>query len=130
MPFRRLHAAALVAATAMLAAAPAGAIKLENYEKYRLDARNMRATLKSLLEVRLEGVMLGLLIANRNVVAAGGKPLFCAPERTQMGGADVMKLLDEELTNGRTAEGKPYPNDANVEDIVLIVARKRWPCPR
>lgn len=129
--FRRFAARLAVAALALAAlAAPAAAIKLENYEKYKLDTRNMRATVKSLLEVRLEGVMLGLLIANRGIAAAGGKPLFCAPENAQMGGPEVMKLLDQELNSGRTADGKPYPSDANVESVVLTVARKRWPCPR
>jgi hypothetical protein len=121
-------AAALVAALAV--AAPASAIKISNYEKYRLDARVLRATLKSLLEVRLEGVMQGLLIANDAAAAAGGRKLFCPPGAVQMRGAEVMKLLDEELTDGRTAAGKPYPVDMNVEDVVMIVARKRWPCPR
>jgi len=112
------------------AAAPAGAIKLENYQKYRLDSRNVQATFKSLIEIRMEGVLQGLLIANRAAVADGGKPLFCPPDKLEMRGADVVKLLDSELTAGTAADGKPYSGDTNIEDVMLKVAQKRWPCTR
>ena len=121
---------ALAAAALLFAAAPAGAIKLENYQKYRLDSRNVQATFKSLLEVRIEGVLQGLIIANRAAVAAGARPLFCAPENLQMRGPDALKLLDTELTTGTGADGKPYPAEINIEDVMLTVAQKRWPCTR
>jgi hypothetical protein len=125
------HGAALAAAAfALLAAAPAGAIKLENYQKYRLDSRNVQATFKSMIEVRIEGVLQGLLIANRAAVAAGAQPLFCAPGNLEMRGPDALKLLDTELTAGTGADGKPYPPETVIEDVMLKVARKRWPCPR
>lgn len=117
------------AAALLLGAAPASAIKLENYQKYRLDSRNVQATFKSLIEVRIEGVLQGLLIANR-AAAAAGKPLFCPPANLQMRGADAVKLLDTELTSGTGADGKPYPGDTNIEDVMLKVAQKQWPCGR
>lgn len=122
--------AAFAAAALALGGSPAGAIKLENYQKYRLDSRNVQATFKSLIEVRIEGVLQGLLIANRAAAAAGARPLFCPPARLQMRGAEALKLLDTELTAGTGADGKPYPGDTNIEDVMLKVAQKQWPCPR
>lgn len=127
---RTLRFAAFAAAALALGASPAGAIKLENYQKYRLDSRNVQATFKSLIEVRIEGVLQGLLIANRAAAAAGARPLFCPPARLQMRGAEALKLLDTELTAGTGADGKPYPGDTNIEDVMLKVAQKQWPCPR
>jgi hypothetical protein len=125
-----IRIAALAAAGLVLGIGPAGAIKLENYQKYRLDSRNVQATFKSLIEVRIEGVLQGLFIANRAAVAAGGKPLFCPPANLQMRGADAVKLLDTELTAGTGADGKPYSGDTNIEDVMLKVAQKQWPCAR
>jgi hypothetical protein len=121
---------AFAAAALCLGTAPASAIKLENYQKYRLDTRNVQATFKSMIEVRIEGVLTGLLIANRAAEAAGTKPLFCPPQNLQMRGAEALKLLDDELTSGTGADGKPYPADTNIEDVMLRVAQKRWPCAR
>ncbi len=118
------------AAALLLGASPASAIKLENYQKYRLDTRSVQATFKSMIEVRIEGVLQGLLIANRAATAAGGKPLFCPPTSVQMRGADALKLLDTELTSGTGTDGKPYPGETNIEDVMLRVAQKQWPCPR
>ncbi|MBL8665400.1 MAG: hypothetical protein JNM29_21380 [Candidatus Odyssella sp.] len=126
----RIATLAAAAAALALGAAPAGAIKLENYQKYRLDSRNVQATFKSLIEVRIEGVLQGLFIANRAAVAAGARPLFCPPANLQMRGADAVKLLDTELTSGTGADGKPYPGDTNIEDVMLKVAQKQWPCAR
>ena len=123
-------AAAAAALAVALGATPAGAIKLENYQKYRLDSRNVQATFKSLIEVRIEGVLQGLFIANRAAVAAGARPLFCPPANLQMRGADAVKLLDTELASGTGADGKPYPGDTNIEDVMLKVAQKQWPCAR
>lgn len=125
-----LRAASLAAAGFLLGIAPAGAIKLENYQKYRLDSRSVQATFKSMIEVRIEGVLQGLLIANRAASASGGKPLFCPPDNVQMRGAEALKILDDELTSGTGADGKPYPGDTNIEDVMLKVAQKRWPCSR
>lgn len=125
-----LRLSALAAAALLVGASPASAIKLENYQKYRLDSRNVQATFKSLIEVRIEGVLQGLLIANRAAQAGGAKPLFCPPANLQMRGADAVKLLDTELTSGTGADGKPYPADTNIEDVMLKVAQKQWPCAR
>jgi hypothetical protein len=127
---RNLRLAAFAAAALALGASPASAIKLENYQKYRLDSRNVQATFKSLIEVRIEGVLLGLVIASRAAAAAGGKPLFCPPQNLQMRGAEAVKLLDTELTAGTGADGKPYPGDTNIEDVMLKVVQKQWPCAR
>ena len=124
-----LSRATLAAVAILVAAAPAGAIKLENYQKYRLDSRSIKATYQSMIEVRIEGVLQGLLIANRAAVA-GGKPLFCPPDKLEMRGAEAVKLLDAELTAGSGADGKPYSGDTNVEDVMLKVVQKRWPCTR
>jgi len=122
--------AAFAAAALALGIAPAGAIKLENYQKYRLDSRSVQATFKSMIEIRIEGVLQGLFIANRAAVAAGAKPLFCPPANLQIRGADAVKLLDSELTSGTGTDGKPYPGDTNIEDVMLRVAQKQWPCAR
>ena len=122
--------AALVAAFAVMGAPPAGAITLDSYQKYRLDSRSVQATVKSLLEVRIEGVLQGLIMSNRAVEAAGGKPLFCAPAGVQLRGPDVLKMLDTELTAGTGADGKPYPGTTMIEDVLLTLAQKRWPCAR
>ena len=127
---RTFRIAAFAAAALALGASPASAIKLENYQKYRLDSRSVQATYKSMIEVRIEGVLQGLFIANRAAVAAGAKPLFCPPANVQMRGAEVAKLLDAELTSGSGADGKPYPGDTNIEDVMLKVAQKQWPCTR
>lgn len=126
----RIATLAAAALAAVLGVSPASAIKLENYQKYRLDSRNVQATFKSLIEVRIEGVLQGLVIANRAAVAAGGRPLFCPPQTLQMRGADAVKLLDTELTSGTGADGKPYPGDTNIEDVMLKVVQKQWPCAR
>jgi len=126
----RRGGAALAAALVLGAALPAGAITLENYQKYRLDTRNVQATFKSLIEVRIEGVLQGLMLANRAIEAAGGKKLFCAPANVQMRGPDVLKMLDNELTTGTGADGKPYPGSTMIEDVLLTLAQKRWPCTR
>ncbi len=118
------------AAAALLAVAPASAIKLENYQKYRLDSRNVQATFKSMIEVRMEGVLQGIVIASRAIKAAGGQPPVCVPETLQLRGAEVLKLLDDELNNGRAADGKPYGNDTVIEDVLFTLAQKRWPCAR
>jgi hypothetical protein len=47
-----------------------------------------------------------------------------------MRGADAVKLLDSELTAGTGADGKPYPGDTNIEEVMLKVAQKQWPCAR
>ena len=115
---------------ALLAAAPASAIKIENYQKYRLDARSVQATFKSMIEVRMEGVLQGFLVASRAIKAAGGQPSICAPDSLQMRGPDVVKMLEDEINNGRTADGQPYGNEALIEDVLFAAARKRWPCGR
>ena len=129
---KRISWMAMALATGILgAAAPAAhAIKLENYQKYRLDARNVQATYKSLIEVRMEGVLQGFIIASRAAAASGGKPLICPPQDLQMRGADVLKMLDLELQSGTGADGKPYGNDAVIEDVLFALAQKRWPCAR
>lgn len=127
---RQLIRCGVALAALAATAAPADAIKLENYQKYRLDSRNVQATFKSMIEVRMEGVLQGLLIANLATVAAGAKPLFCPPENLQLRGPEVLRLLDDELTAGVGADGKPYPGDTVIEDVMLKVARKRWPCTR
>jgi hypothetical protein len=121
-----LSAAALLAIAG--ATSGAGAITLENYQKYRLDTRTVNATTKSLVEVRLEGVLHGLNMANQRLRAAGGKPLFCAPAELRLRGKEVMDLLDGELKSPSGREGRPYAQDTAIEDVLLIAAQRRWPC--
>lgn len=133
-PIRFPHAVRAALAAAAIACAalapPAHAIKLENYQKYRLDSRNVQATFKSLMEIRMEGVLQGFIIASRAVAAAGGKPPICAPEKLEMRGADVLKMLDAELNTGTGADGKPHGNETVIEDVLFTLAQKRWPCSR
>jgi hypothetical protein len=125
-----LRRCAALAAAMLALGQPAGAITLENYQKYRLDTRNVSATFKSLLEVRMEGVLQGLMIANRAAEAAGAKPLFCPPANLQMRGTEVLKMLDTELISGVGPDGKPYPGNTVIENVLFALAQKRWPCTR
>lgn len=130
IPIRTLAFLGAAFAAALAGVSPATAIKLENYQKYRLDSRSVQATFKSMIEVRMEGVLQGIVIANRAIKAAGGQPTVCMPETLQLRGAEVLKLLDDELNNGRTADGKPYGNETVIEDVLFALAQKRWPCTR
>ncbi len=125
-----LSAARVLGALALFAACAqgAGAITLENYQKYRMDSRTVNATSKSLVEVRLEGVLHGLIMANTRIKAAGGKPLFCAPADLRMRGRDVIDMLDAELKSPSGRDAKPYPGDTAIEDVLLIAAQRRWAC--
>lgn len=107
----------------------AGAITIENYQKYRMDSRTVNATTKSLVEVRLEGVLQGFVIANHRLKAEGGKPLFCAPAELRLRGKEVMEMLDAEIKSPSGREGRPYPQDTAIEDVLLIAAQRRWACP-
>ncbi len=130
MPRTAIISAAFAAAALVAAAGAAHAITLENYQKYRADSRDVRATYKSLLEIRMEGVLQGLVMANRQIAAAGGKPLLCAPADLRIRGAEVLSMLDDELKAPSRDQGRPYPPTTNIEDVLVTVAERRWPCTR
>ncbi len=119
-------AIATLAVLGVLITAPASAISIENYQKYRLDSRVVKATPKTLLEVRLEGILVGLVIANKRALEARQKLLFCAPEGARLSGPEVVEMVEREI---KSAVQKPYPPETAVEDVLLIAAQRRWPCP-
>ncbi len=121
-------AIAIAALLAGLAAAPAAAITIENYQKYRLDSRTVKATPKTLLEVRLEGVLFGLMMASRRAQEAQRKPLLCAPDGARLSGPEVVEMVEREIKSPSQG-GKPYPPETAVEDVLLVAAQRRWPCP-
>jgi hypothetical protein len=123
----RLGLPIFVAACA-LAFSPAGAISIENYQKYRLDSRTVKATPKSLLEVRMEGVLHGLLMANRRARSMQMRPLFCAPDDIKVPGSEVVEMVERELKAPSQNGGKPYSPDTAVEEVLLVAAQRRWPC--
>lgn len=130
MPRTSIFRAALAAAALVAASGAAHAITLENYQKYRADSRDVRATYKSLIEIRVEGVLQGLVLASRRIAAAGGKPLLCPPADLRIRGAEVLTMLDEELKTPSRDQGRPYPPTTNIEDVLVSVAERRWPCAR
>ena len=117
-----------IAATTSLAALPARAITLENYQKYRADTRSVTATYKSLLEIRMEGLVHGLVLASKEMQAAGGKPLVCAPAEARIRGVELLKMLDDELKAPSRDGGKPYAATTQVEDVMVALIRKNWAC--
>jgi hypothetical protein len=113
---------------AAFAAAPAGAITLENYQKYRVDTRSVNATYKSLLEVRMEGLVHGLVLASKEIQAAGGRPFVCPPADARIRGVELVKMLDDELKAPSRDGGKPYAASTQVEEVLVALVRKNWAC--
>ena len=85
-----------------------------------------------LVEVRLGGILSGLLLANRRLGRAGSPVLFCLPADAPEGGmtsGDLRKLLDAELKSPSRPRGEPWPPDTGVAAVVLRILQRAWRCP-
>ena len=119
----------LAAAFALAFAVPmARAITIENYRKWSAVNRPLKASARSILEVRLEGVYAGLVLADRMNRKRGGSPLFCPPDTVVPSGKMVREMVDTEIDRPSDRSIKAYPADTAVELLVLTAARHRWPC--
>src|SRR5688500_6419349 len=118
-----MRTAGIILVSALLACSPAQAITVENYQKYRLDSRTVKATPKTLLEVRMEGVLHGLLMANRRARAMQGRPLFCAPDDLKLPGSEVIDMVERELKSPSQDGGRTYSPDTAVEEVLLVAAQ-------
>ena len=131
----RLHrpvCAGLLALGLAAPAQPAGAVTVANYQKWRHDARTVRATPTGLVEVRLGGILSGLLLANRRLGRAGGPLLFCLPAdapESGMASAGLRKLVDSELKSPSRPDGEPWPAGTKIATVVLHVLQRAWRCP-
>ena len=128
---RLLNAAALGLALAAMADL-ARAVTVADYQKWRHATRTVRATPTGLVEVRLGGILSGLLLANRRLGRAGSPVLFCLPAHAPEGGmtsGDLRKLLDAELKSPSRPGGEPWPPDTGVAAVVLHILQRAWRCP-
>ena len=113
-------------------AGPARAVTVADYQKWRHATRTVRATPTGLVEVRLGGILSGLLLANRRLGRAGSPVLFCLPADAPEGGTtsgDLRKLLDAELKSPSRPGGEPWPPDTGVVAVVLHILQRAWRCP-
>ncbi len=132
MTVRRLTGAGLLVLALAAAAYPAGAVTVADYQKWRHATRTVRATPTGLVEVRLGGILSGLLLANGRLVRAGGPVLFCAPAGAPAGGmpgAELRKLVDAELKSPSRPGGEPWPADTGIGAVVLHILQRDWRCP-
>ncbi len=131
-PARRVTGAGLLALALAAAAHPAGAVTVADYQKWRHDARTVRATPTGLVEVRLGGILSGLLLANRRLGRTGGPLLFCPPADAPEGGmtsAELRKLVDSELKSPSRTGGEPWPAGMRIGTVVLHILQRAWRCP-
>lgn len=124
--------AGLLALALATLAQPAGAVTVADYQKWRHDARTVRATPTGLVEVRLGGILSGLLLSNRRLGRAGGPLLFCPPADVPEGGmasADLRKLVDSELKSPSRPGDEPWPAGTRIATVVLHILQRAWRCP-
>jgi len=124
----RLAGGLIAAAIVLLLPAAATAITIENYEKWRASNKTLMATPKTLLGVRLLGIFQGLQVGNRALRDRKQPPLFCVPAGAQVTGADIAKLVDQELKAPTTRNGQPYNPKLEISVVVAVAAARRWPC--
>lgn len=132
MRFRSLTGAGLLAFALAAAASPAGAVTVADYQKWRHATRTVRATPTGLVEVRLGGILRGLMLANRRLRRAGGPVLFCPPAGAPpdgMAGGDLRKRIDAELKSPSRPGGEPWPAAAEIGAVALYILQRDWPCP-
>jgi hypothetical protein len=123
--------AALVALVALVStAAPAAAVTVGDYQKWRLIDRTWRVTPTGVLEIRLLGIFQGLSLANRLIERRGGRPLFCPTGTAELTGRTLREWVDDELESPSRRHGKPYPPKTAIEAVVLVVAMHRFPCKK
>lgn len=120
---------AAVAVTALTCGtAPAAAVTVGDYQKWRLIDRTWRTTPTAVLEVRLLGMFQGLLLANTVIQRRGNNPLFCFTTETAVTGSTLRKWVDDEIKAPSIGGGKPYEPETAIEAVVLVVAAKNFPC--
>ncbi len=125
-----LRATAAAIASVIALAAPAGAVTVADYQKWRHATRTLSATPTGLIEVRLGGILRGLMLANRRLDRAGGPVLFCpAAAGGGMAGAGLRKRLDAELKAPSRTGGAPWPPDTGIATVVLHILQRLWRCP-
>ena len=125
----RLGAVILAAALALMSVlAPAQAITLDNYRKWRAVNRPLKATGRSILEIHLGGVYSGLAWANRFNERSGGTPLFCPPKDLAPSGKLMRELVDSEIDTPSDKSVRAYTGTTSIEFLLLTAARRRWPC--
>ena len=132
MRLRSLTGAGLLAFALAAAAYPAGAVTVTDYQKWRHATRTVRATPTGLVEVRLGGILRGLMLANRRVGRAGGPVLFCPPAGAPANGmasGDLRKRVDAELKSPSRPGGEPWPAETNIGAVVLYILQRDWQCP-
>lgn len=132
MRFRHLTAACLLGLALALPAGPAGAVTVADYQKWRHATGTVRASPTGLVEVRLGGILSGLLLTNRRLGRAGSPVLFCLPADAPDGGmtsGDLRKRLDGELKSPSRPGGEPWPPDTNIAAVVLHILQRAWRCP-
>ena len=132
MRFRRPVGAGMLALALAAAAYPAGAVTVADYQKWRHATRTVRATPTGLVEVRLGGILSGLMLANRRLGRAGGPLLFCPPADAPAGGmssAELRKRVDAELKSPARPDGEPWPTDTSIGAVVLHILERTWQCP-
>jgi hypothetical protein len=119
--------AALVLALVLALPAPAAALTVGDYQKWRASNETVRATPRGLLEIRVYGIYQGLALAQRRQQAAGHAALFCPPAAPPEAKA-VREILEQELQAPATPDRKPYPAATPIEDALLAALAKRYPC--
>lgn len=132
MRLRRLTAAGLLGLALVAPAGPAAAVTVADYQKWRHATRTVRATPTGLVEVRLGGILGGLLLANRRLGRAGMPVLFCPPADAPdngMASGDLRKRIDGELKAPSRPGGKPWTPDTNIAAVVLHILQRAWRCP-
>jgi hypothetical protein len=122
-----MRAATAILLLALALPAPAAALTVADYQKWRLSNETVRATPRGLIEVRVYGIYQGLALAQRRQLAAGHAALFCPPAAPPEAKA-VREFLEEELHSPSTVDRKPWPAETPVEDALLAALAKRYPC--
>ena len=132
MTARRLTGAGLLVFALAGAAQPAGAVTVADYQKWRHATRTVRATPTGLVEVRLGGILSGLLLANGKLGRAGAPLLFCPPGGALPGGmasGTLRKRVDAELKSPSRPGGEPWPAHTGIGAVVLHILQRDWRCP-
>ncbi len=124
-------AAGLLGLALAAPAGPSAAVTVADYQKWRHATRTVRATPTGLVEVRLGGLLGGLLLANSRLGQAGMPVLFCPPADAPedgMAGSDLRKRIDGELKSPSRPSGEPWPPDTDIAAIVLHILQRAWRC--
>ncbi|GEM_PF-1709744 len=105
---------------------------MADYQKWRHATRTVRATPTGLVEVRLGGILSGLLLANRRLGRAGAPLLFCPPADAPadgMASVELRKRVDAELKSPSRPGGEPWPAETGIGAVILHILQRAWRCP-